>query len=62
MKDILPQLLEGFFLQWMAAGRQLSPETVASYRDAFSLMLRWFRDERAQMHRRWAWTTSRQRT
>lgn len=46
MKDILPQLLKGFFLQWMAAGRQLSPETVASYRDAFSLMLRWFRDER----------------
>ena len=38
-------LLEGFFLQWMVAGRQLSRQTVSSYRDAFSLFLRWMRDE-----------------
>ena len=37
-------LLEGFFLQWMAAGRQLSKQTISSYRDTFSLFLRWMRD------------------
>lgn len=37
-------LLEGFFLQWMGAGRQLSKQTISSYRDAFSLFLRWMRD------------------
>lgn len=46
MKDEFPQLVEGFFLQWMGAGRRLSAQTIASYRDAFSLLLRWFRDER----------------
>lgn len=37
-------LLEGFFLQWMGAGRQLSKQTISSYRDTFSLFLRWMRD------------------
>lgn len=37
-------LLEGFFLQWMSAGRQLSKQTISSYRDTFSLFLRWMRD------------------
>ena len=37
-------LLEGFFLQWMGAGRRLSKQTISSYRDAFSLFLRWMRD------------------
>lgn len=37
-------LLEGFFLQWMGAGRQLSRQTISSYRDTFSLFLRWMRD------------------
>jgi site-specific recombinase XerD len=46
MKDDFPQLVEGFFLQWMDAGRHLSAQTIASYRDAFSLLLRWLRDER----------------
>ena len=46
MKNDFPQLVEGFFLQWMDAGRHLSAQTIASYRDAFALLLRWFRDER----------------
>lgn len=37
-------LLEGFFLQWMGSGRQLSKQTISSYRDAFALFLRWMRD------------------
>lgn len=46
MRNDFPELLEGFFLRWMDAGRHLSAQTIASYRDAFSLLLRWFRDER----------------
>lgn len=46
MRNDFPELLEGFFLRWMDAGRQLSAQTIASYRDAFALLLRWFRDER----------------
>ncbi len=45
MRNDFPRLVEGFFLQWMDAGRHLSPQTIASYRDTFSLLLRWFRDE-----------------
>lgn len=37
-------LLEGFFLQWMGAGRKLSKQTISSYRDTFSLFVRWMRD------------------
>lgn len=46
MIDSFFQLLKGFFLQRMAAGRKLSPQSVSSYRDVFSLMLRWLCDER----------------
>ena len=46
MRNDFPQLVEGFFLQWMDAGRHLSAQTIASYRDSFALLLRWFRDER----------------
>lgn len=46
MRNDFPRLVEGFFLQWMDAGRHLSPQTIASYRDAFALLLRWLRDER----------------
>lgn len=46
MRNDFPKLLEGFFLRWMDAGRKLSVQTIASYRDAFALLLRWFRDER----------------
>jgi site-specific recombinase XerD len=46
MRNDFPRLVEGFFLQWMDAGRRLSPQTIASYRDAFALLLRWLRDER----------------
>lgn len=45
MTNDFPRLLEGFFLQWMDAGRHLSAQTIASYRDTFSLLIRWFRDE-----------------
>ena len=40
-------LLEGFFLEWLIAGRGLSKRTVEGYRDSFILLLRWFRDDRS---------------
>ena len=43
-KTSLATLIEGFFLQWMEEGRQLSSRTIDSYRDAFILFLRWLRD------------------
>jgi site-specific recombinase XerD len=36
-------LVEGFFIKWLDKGKNASPNTVASYRDAFSLYLRWIR-------------------
>jgi site-specific recombinase XerD len=39
--DSFQSLVEGFFLEWLDKGRKVSPNTVASYRDAFSLYLRW---------------------
>lgn len=43
--DSFPTLLEGFFVEWLQEGRGLSPNTVASYRDAFALLLRWLDSE-----------------
>lgn len=40
-----PQLLEGFFTEWLATAIKASDNTVASYRDAFSLFVRWAADE-----------------
>ena len=37
-------LLQGFFIHWLAEGRNLSPHTISAYRDTFSLFLRWVRD------------------
>lgn len=34
-------LIEGFFLEWLAKERKVSPHTVSSYRDAFVLFFRW---------------------
>jgi len=34
-------LLQGFFLNWLTEGRNLSPNTVSAYRDTFALFLRW---------------------
>lgn len=42
----LQNLIEGFFLEWMERDRKLSGNTVASYRDAFTLYFRWLRDVR----------------
>lgn len=42
----LTALIEGFFLEWMERDRKLSDNTVASYRDAFTLYFRWLRDKR----------------
>lgn len=39
-----PQLLEGFFTEWLATAVKASGHTVASYRDAFSLFIRWAAD------------------
>lgn len=35
------QLVEGFFTEWLGTAVKASPNTVASYRDAFSLFVRW---------------------
>lgn len=40
----LPRLLEGFFTERLMHQRQASPHTIASYRDTFSLLLRFVRD------------------
>ncbi len=40
----LPRLLEGFFTERLMHQRQASPHTIASYRDIFSLLLRFVRD------------------
>ena len=39
-------LIEGFFLEWMGRDRKLSENTIASYRDSFSLFFRWLREAR----------------
>jgi len=39
-------LLEGFFLDWLIAGRGVSQRTIEAYRDTFVLLLRWFSDEK----------------
>jgi integrase/recombinase XerD len=38
----LQQAIESWFLSWLIGHRTLSPQTVASYRDAFKLLIRWF--------------------
>lgn len=38
------RLVEAFFLEWLCKGRNVSPNTVASYRDTFSLYLRWLHE------------------
>jgi site-specific recombinase XerD len=40
----LPRLLEGFFTERLMHQRQASPHTIASYRDTFSLLLRFVQD------------------
>jgi site-specific recombinase XerD len=40
------EMLESWFLSWLMGHRGLSPQTVASYRDAFKLLLSWLREER----------------
>lgn len=41
----LPRLLEGFFSQRLMHQRQASPHTIASYRDTFSLLLRFLQEQ-----------------
>ena len=40
----LPRLLEGFFSERLMHQRQASPHTIASYRDTFSLLLRFLQE------------------
>ncbi|MBR3385027.1 MAG: tyrosine-type recombinase/integrase [Atopobiaceae bacterium] len=40
------EMLESWFPTWLMGHRGLSPQTVASYRDAFKLLVGWLRDER----------------
>lgn len=44
-QETFQSLVEGFFIKWLDKGRNASANTVASYRDAFSLYLRWIREE-----------------
>lgn len=39
-------LLEKFFVVWLGRDRSVSANTVCAYRDAFKLLVTWFRDER----------------
>ncbi|MGA7983157.1 MAG: site-specific integrase [Chromatiaceae bacterium] len=41
----LPRLLEGFFTERLMHQRQASPHTIASYRDTFSLLLRFVQEQ-----------------
>lgn len=43
-RDGLLMLVEGFFLEWMERDRKLSPNTVDSYRRAFTMFFEWLRD------------------
>jgi site-specific recombinase XerD len=38
--------MEGYFLEWLIAGRGVSQRTVEAYRDTFVIFLRWLKDER----------------
>lgn len=40
------EMVESWFLSWLMGHRGLSQQTVASYRDAFRLLIGWLRDER----------------
>jgi len=45
--DLAGRWLSRFLTSHLAAERDLSPQTIASYRDAIRLLLTWFRDVRA---------------
>ena len=40
------EIVESWFLVWLMGHRGLSPQTVASYRDTFRLLIRWLDGER----------------
>lgn len=44
----LPQLLHGFFHDWLVGQRNISPHTVMSYRDTWRLFLRFVAERRKQ--------------
>jgi site-specific recombinase XerD len=46
-RDLAGRWLSRFLTNHLAAERDLSPQTIASYRDAIRLLLTWFRDEQA---------------
>jgi len=45
--DLAGRWLSKFLTDHLAADRDLSPQTIASYRDAIKLLLTWFRDVQA---------------
>ena len=45
--DLAGRWLSKFLTSHLAAERDLSPQTIASYRDAIRLLLTWFRDVQA---------------
>ncbi len=45
--DLAGRWLSRFLTSHLAAERDLSPQTIASYRDAIRLLLTWFRDVQA---------------
>lgn len=40
-RDSFQNLVEGFFLEWLASTRNASAHTIASYRDAFASLIEW---------------------
>ena len=55
--DLAGRWLPGFLTSHLAAERDLSPQTIASYRDAIRLLLTWFRDVQATPPERLRWST-----
>jgi integrase/recombinase XerD len=45
--DLAGRWLSKFLTEHLAGERDLSPQTIASYRDAIKLLLTWFRDVQA---------------
>jgi len=51
-------LLETFFTDRLLPQKRASPHTIASYRDTFSLLLRFTQQRLGKAPRHWHWTIS----
>jgi site-specific recombinase XerD len=46
MTSSFQALLQGFFVEWLTIGRNVSPQTVSAYRDTFTILIRWLSSHR----------------